>query len=108
MQDSEQALMDYLKNDIAHLKVKNEMDRREAERWFMLACGLACGLILCCALFSGAICYVAHKNAEQVQALIAGGYEVETVTEKVAQDVGAKADGGSSITQTVNQNGVSK
>ena len=108
MQDSEQPLMDYLKNDIAHLKVRNEMDRREAERWFTFSCGLAVALVLSFTCFAGAICYVAHKQTAQMQALIDGGYEVETVTEKITQDVGAKADGGSNITQTINQNGVSK
>lgn len=80
------ALLTYLKNDVSHLKIQNEILRRQSTRWATAVIALACAFIVCIFAFSGTVYLIVRECTEQVKTICSGDWSI-TEREDTAETI---------------------
>ncbi len=103
--DNQTQLLEYLKNDLAHTKIQNELLVRRASQWFALAVSLLLALFLACVVFAGAIVLLSQEHTKQLHEALSVELEVENPEKTVSTitQTGTAESSGSG-NATLNQN----
>lgn len=71
-------LMDYLRNDVTHLKVQNEILRRQSDKWATVGiCGFI-ATIICVLGFCATVFLLAREQSKQIATIFTNEWEAVT------------------------------
>lgn len=91
MVDNNEELLEYLKNDVAHLKIQNELSKRQSHRWFIALITSLFILLIAILSFSSVVFVI--TSTYRSDCIPFGDWEVVTGYEKEKIVQNATVDG---------------
>lgn len=103
-------LMDYLRNDVTHLKVQNEILRRQSDKWATVGiCGFI-ATIICVLGFCATVFLLAREQSKQIATIFTNEWEMGVTYkgEDDSQNMSVQDNNGATISNLSQTQNVTK